>query len=45
MSISRRGIYEEQRKSGNKRIIVYDAISRKAKFSLIFLSATVLSHG
>ena len=40
MGISRRGIYEEQRKSKKQRIVVYDTISRKAKFPLCFLSAT-----
>ena len=33
--------HEKQRKSGNQRISVYDAISRKAKFPLIFFTGNM----
>ena len=33
--------HEEQRKSGNQRISVYGAISRKAKFPLVFFTGNM----
>ena len=35
--------HEEQRKSGNQRISVYGAISRKAKFPLVFFTGNINS--